>query len=83
MTTEQLREFHQARPFKPFRVHMADGQSIDVLHPELMAYGGGRTFVVFVSQEHSRVIDLLLVASLETINGKPQGKGRRSNKREK
>ena len=75
MTSDQLRELLSAQPFRPFRVHMADGQSIDVLHPEVLAYGGGRTFVVFVSEERSRIIDLLLVASLETINGKPKRRG--------
>ena len=37
MTIEQLRQMHQARPFAPFRVHMADGRHLDVDHPEFLA----------------------------------------------
>jgi len=78
MTGEQLRELHRARPFQPFQIHMAGGQGIDVNHPENLAYGGGRTCVVFVTEESSRIIDLLLIASLETITG--QGRRRASGR---
>jgi hypothetical protein len=36
MMTEQLREAHQATPFRPFRVHLADGKTLEVPHPEFM-----------------------------------------------
>jgi hypothetical protein len=41
MTIEQLRQMHQARPFRPFRVHMADGRHLDVAHPEFLAHTPG------------------------------------------
>ena len=37
MTVDQLRRMHQARPFQPFEIYLADGRSIAVDHPELLA----------------------------------------------
>jgi hypothetical protein len=72
MTTEQLRDMLNVQPFRPFRAHMADGRAVEIQHPELVAYGGGRTFVVYTSDDHFEVIDLLLVSSLEVIDGQPR-----------
>ena len=66
MTTQQLQKMHQARPFQPFDIHMADGRSIPVDHPELLAMTtGGRTISVAVHEDAFEVIDLLLVTSLK------------------
>ncbi|MBW3596479.1 MAG: hypothetical protein KY475_04295 [Planctomycetes bacterium] len=79
MTTEQLRDMLSAQPFRPFRAHLADGREVDIQHPEFAAFGGGRTFVVYTSDDHFEIIDLLLVTSLEIINGSPR-RGRRSKR---
>ena len=66
MTIEQLRVMHQARPFKPFDLHLADGRSISVLHPEFLSQSStGRTIGVAVEEDVIEVIDLLLVTSLK------------------
>ncbi|MCE9527796.1 MAG: hypothetical protein K8R36_17270 [Planctomycetales bacterium] len=66
MTSQQLRNMHQARPFKPFDIHLADGRSIPVEHPELLVVtSGGRTIGVAVEDDAIEVIDLLLVTSLK------------------
>ena len=65
MTTEQLKMFIRARPFRPFIVHMADGRAVEVNHPEWVAYAGGRIALVAQPDETFEVIDLLLVPSLE------------------
>ena len=65
MTTEQLRSFLNVRPFRPFMIHMADGRTVDVNHPEWVAYAGGRIALVAKPDETFEVIDLLLVPSLE------------------
>ncbi len=76
MTIDQLREAHQARPFKPFTICLADGREIKVPHPEFLLAppGASRTFVVATSSETYKVIELLLVTSLDFDGG---GKGRR------
>lgn len=70
MTIDQLRTFHKALPFKPFRVHLADGRHLDVDHPEYLAQSPlGRTITVYRNDDTCEVIDLLLVTSLEVLNG--------------
>ncbi len=71
MTTEQLRAAHKAQPFKPFTVHLADGSSVDVPHPEmLLQTQGGRTIFVNTGGENVSIIDLLLVTRLTFGNGR-------------
>ncbi len=78
MTIEQLRRMHQARPFRPFRVHMADGRHLDVAHPEFLAHTPtGRTVMIAQPDESIEVVDLLLVTSLEPINSKPRPRRQR------
>lgn len=78
-------DFHKAQPFRPFRIHLADGRDLDVVHPEFLARSpGGRTAVLFTADDHMEAFDLLLVTSLETINGKTRqrrsnGSGRKRN----
>jgi len=78
MTIEQLQMMHQARPFKPFDVLLADGRVLPVEHPEFLSRSpGGRTIgVECIEDDTIEIVDLLLVASL-----KPQGNGSADSKR--
>jgi hypothetical protein len=79
MTTEQLRRVHQAKPFRPFEVHVADGRAIRVDHPELLTFSPpGRTFRVFDGSNSEEVIDLLLVTSLKTLASNGSNRNGRS-----
>jgi hypothetical protein len=70
MTVEQLQAMQHAQPFRPYRIHMADGRSLDVHHPDFVARSpAGRTIVVYKPDDTSEIVDLLLVASLEVLNG--------------
>jgi len=72
MTVELLQTMQHAQPFRPYRIHMADGRSLDVHHPEFVARTPtGRGAIVFKPDDTFEVIDLLLVASLEVLNGQP------------
>lgn len=70
MTINEFRAALHAAPFRPFTIHLADGRSIPVKHPDFaMVTGGGRT--AHISQpgdENFTVIDLLLVTQLD-VNG--------------
>jgi hypothetical protein len=71
MTIERIRKMHQARPFHPFSVHLADGRSIPVEHPQALAITPpGCTIGVGLADGPIEIIDLLLVTSL-----KPRGNG--------
>jgi hypothetical protein len=73
MTIEQLSTVHHAQPFQPFRIHMADGRAVEVYHPDFLSRSpSGRTVIVYKKDETFEIIDLLLVASIESLNGKPQ-----------
>ncbi len=66
MTVEQLRKMHQARPFQPFDIHLADGRSLPVDHPEFLAVTPpGRTIGIGLRDGTIEVVDLLLVTSLD------------------
>jgi hypothetical protein len=79
MTIEQLRQFHQARPFQPFDIYLADGRTLPVEHPEFLAVSPpGRTIGVGRDDGTIEVIDLLLVTSLKP---RPNGQHRRRSRR--
>jgi hypothetical protein len=79
MTTDQLRSAITSRPFQPFILHLADGRSIPVPHPEWIAYPGGRIATVFTAINVAQVVDLLLVTGLEI----KLGEGSRPPRRKK
>ena len=66
MTIEQLRNVHQARPYRPFTIHMADGRALHVPHSEFLSHSAsGRTVIVYHDDEKFRIVDLLLVNEVE------------------
>ena len=78
MNVQALREVHKLQPFRPFRLHFADGGVIDITHPESLAYSPkGRTAVVVLPDESTQWIDLHLVTRIEIGNGRT----RRSRKK--
>lgn len=77
MTIEQLLSFQNATPFHPYRIHLADGRSLEVRHRDFLARSpGGRTAIVYKPNDMFEVIDWLLVTSLETLNGHTGSKKR-------
>lgn len=70
MTVEQLLALQRAEPFQPYRIHLADGRNIDVHHPEFVARAPtGRAIIVYKPDDLFEIVDLLLVVSLEVLNG--------------
>jgi hypothetical protein len=65
MTIQEIRRLYEARPFRPFDIHLADGRRIRVSHPEFMATApAARTAVVYQADGSFDIIDLLSAASL-------------------
>jgi hypothetical protein len=70
MTIEQFRNVHQAKPFQPFTLHLANGRHFHVPHPEFLAHSpSGRTAILYHPDESFSIIDLLLVTELEVHPG--------------
>lgn len=66
MTIEQLNNVHHARPFRPFTIHMGDGRTFFVQHPDFISRSpSGRTVVVHGPGESFSVLNLLLTTELE------------------
>jgi hypothetical protein len=66
MTIEQLRNLYDARSFRPFVIHWADGRQVPVQHREfIMSVPSGSRVVVAQPDDTLNIIDLLLVTDLE------------------
>ena len=70
MSPEQLRQSLRSAPFQPFRIHLADGRSFDVQHPEFAwLVTTGRTIHVFSHEDRaSEQIDVPLIVSIGPID---------------
>ncbi len=63
-----IREYHAARPFRPFTVITADGRAARVLHPEFMALDGNEEIIMVTDPEASHcIIDADSITALENI----------------
>ena len=66
MHTETIRDLRHAVPFIPFTVHMADGQSYHVEHPDFMMLSrGGRSLMISTVGERCAFLDTALVSRVE------------------
>jgi hypothetical protein len=79
MTIEQLRVVHQAQPFVPFTIHLADGRAVHVPHREFLSHSpSGRTIIVNHADDTFSIIDLLLVTELEVDGVRRRRKGHKA-----
>jgi hypothetical protein len=80
VTLDALREVHQATPFRPFTIHLADGRRFRVPHPEYLSHAPrGRTIIVYGNKPDSfSILDLLLVTDLELESESPRGRRKRA-----
>jgi hypothetical protein len=66
MTADQLRAVRNANPFRPFKIHLADGRALPVRHRDYVSQSpGGRTVIIYESEEAFNLVDLLLVSAIE------------------
>jgi len=79
MDLQGIREALRRQPFEPFSICLADGRSLAVPHPEMVAVGKRRIIVVQPDDSWS-VVEPLLVVSLD-YNGKrrPRTKRRKTH----
>jgi len=60
---------YRAKPFQPFRVHMASDKAVDVPRPDFMHLSPtGRRLIVDKVDDTFEIIDVLLVTSVETLS---------------
>ncbi len=78
MDLQGIREALRRQPFEPFSICLADGRSLPVPHPEMVAIGKRRIIVVKPDDAWS-VIEPLLIVSLD-YDGKHRS---RTNRRKR
>jgi len=65
MNVEQIRLARESHPFRQFTVHLADGRSHRVPHRDYLSMSpGGRTVIVYESDEAGHILDSLLITEL-------------------
>jgi hypothetical protein len=67
MTMEDLRDAVHQAPFQPFTIHLSDGHTIYVPHPDFVALSGGGLSAVVTSLTTNgfTVVDVSLITRLE------------------
>jgi hypothetical protein len=69
-----LRELHEARPFVPFTLALADGRKLNVPHNEFLSFfPSGRSAILTHADDSFTLIDLLMVT---TVDVKSKGSAR-------
>jgi hypothetical protein len=81
MTTDQLKDRLEAKPFVPFTIRRSHGMETRITHPEAMGFRGGIATYIH-PDERVEIIDLMLVVSLQVDESHddsgPGGRKRRS-----
>jgi hypothetical protein len=67
MNSKVIRQLVLRRPFEPFTVHLSEGESYEVRHPETVALGRQRIVVVDPDSDQMAICSLLHVTSVETL----------------
>lgn len=80
MNVEQFRNAHRMRPFKPFTIHTASGESYLVAHPELAWQSpGGHTVIVGIKGEQVVMIDVERITEFVYGSQKANRGGKKSS----
>jgi hypothetical protein len=68
VTRNQIREAWEARPFVPFMLHLPDGRTLTVRHPELLSVSvDNRALWVWTHRDAGRMVDAMLVSDIEFL----------------
>lgn len=73
MRPDELLEEIRKKPFEPFRLHLSDGTSYEVRHPDMVMVGRGKVLVFTPASgqpgifERYDAVNLLHVVRLEPI----------------
>jgi len=57
MRPEELMALLRKRPFVPFRIHMTDGHTYEIPHPEVMVVGRSHAFIGLRPDPQTGVVD--------------------------
>ena len=75
MSPQEVLNYMQARPFRPFRIRMNSGRTFDIRHPEMVRVGRRDVLIFTFVSDSPDVYDrwdnisLLLIESLSPLDG--------------
>ena len=73
-TMNQVRKAMHAQPFQPFTLHLADGRTFVVKHPDFIAVSPNGRETVFVGDDEGiHDIEMLMIVEVETPKARSQG----------
>ena len=76
MAPAEIRTALKAKPFRPFTLRTADGDTFHVSHPESMLMTpNGRTLVLVTPKSDLEIIDTIMLVSVN-VNGRRTRRGR-------
>jgi hypothetical protein len=75
MSPERIRELCELKPFRPFSVHLADGQSIPVNHPEFVFIAPNKQEVIIYGPDDS--FNLVYIFSITAFKRRAHTKPQR------
>lgn len=73
MTAQNVLGYVKAEPFRPFRVHMASGRTVDVRHPEMVKVLKSNLLIFEASHETPEIpeewesVSLMLTESISDL----------------
>ena len=80
MKPDDLIAFHDQRPFRPFAIHLSDGRSFRVEHPEFLSRSPDATTLLYwFDLARREEIDITHVTSVERLP--IEANGRRKKKK--
>jgi hypothetical protein len=65
-TPTQVQRAVRRAPFAPFTLHLADGRSYHVRHPEQVAIAGARELVFVGDDDGIHEIEMITITEIET-----------------
>jgi len=66
MQVDEIRTLLHSHPFVPFTIHLADGRSMHVVHPDFVAIAPeGNSIIVYEVDSSFAIVDLSLAVDAE------------------
>jgi hypothetical protein len=80
MSPQGLLDLARARPFRPFRIILTDGEGYDIRHPDLLWVGAREVHIGFASDPDSSLFQRHIVADLlHVVRAEPLGQPQPGN----
>lgn len=67
MRLEDIRALTRATPFRPFRVHLTNGETYDIRHPDMIVASLGAAHIAVPGPGDAAAADRVLIVSLVHI----------------